>query len=63
MILKDKIMRNHAFYVVKQETTYKKNGFPNNPIYTILDSSLNFEDIKYSYEYYSKTEKTTPSQK
>lgn len=62
MILKDKIMRNHAFYVVKQEKTYNRNGFPNKPIYTILDSSLNFEDIKYSYEYYSKTEETAPSQ-
>lgn len=61
MILKDKIMRNHAFYVVKQEKTYNKNGFSNKPRYTILDSSLNFEDIKYSYEYYSKTEKTAHS--
>lgn len=62
MILKDKIMRNHAFYVVKQEKTYNINGLPNKSIYTILDSSLNFEDIKYSYEYYSKTLKTAPSQ-
>lgn len=47
MILKDKIMSNHAFYVVMREKIYSKNGFSNKSFYKILDSSLNFEDIKY----------------
>lgn len=54
MILKDKIMSNHAFYVVMREKIYNKNRFSNKSFYKILDSSLNFEDIKYAYEYYIK---------
>ena len=48
MILKDRIMKNHAFYVVKKQKTYNTNGLPGKPFYTILNSSLGFEDIKYS---------------
>ena len=62
MILKDRIMKNHAFYVVKKQKTYNTNGLPGKPFYTILNSSLGFEDIKYSYEYWVKTlQQTTPS--
>lgn len=62
MILKDRIMKNHAFYVVKKQKTYNTNGLPGKPFYTILNSSLGCEDIKYSYEYWVKTlQQTTPS--
>ena len=47
-------MSNHAFYVVMREKIYNKNRFSNKSFYKILDSSLNFEDIKYAYEYYIK---------
>lgn len=40
MILKDKIMSNHAFYVVMREKIYNKNRFSNKSFYKILDSSL-----------------------
>ena len=54
MILKDRIMNNHAFYVVKREKTNNEYGSQNKYFYEILDSSLNFEEIKYSYEFQSK---------
>lgn len=51
MIIKDINMDNHAFYVVKKEKRFTGKNILR---YTILNRSLNFEDIKYSYEFYAK---------
>lgn len=55
MILKDRIMQNHAFYVAKKQKTYNRSRLYSISFYTILNNSLDFKDIQYSYEYWAET--------
>lgn len=51
MILKDSVRENHPFYVVRQDNV-RTSAFSRKPIYTILNSSLNFDDVKFSYMFH-----------
>lgn len=55
MILKDRIMQNHAFYVAKKQKAYNRSRLYSISFYTILNNSLDFKDIQYSYEYWAET--------